>query len=228
MPDSTITRVVTVAGEQTEPLAPSDAVELACGTEGCSANCCAAGPPIVLNPYEISRIRAESGMPYEDLLDVFETGRAKGFPLVMLPRTPACFFLTAQGCRIYNARPLACRLFPLGRVYHQSRSHIVLPGNNRCDGLVSSPSRTVTEYLADQETGRFIEMADQWIDFVSEMEQLDLPDTPVTSVAFHMLVYSPDTPSAADQSRHPENPEADFLLRLATARIQVPRFLKRA
>ncbi len=228
MPDSTIMNTLAVAGALTEPLAPSDAVELACGTEGCSANCCAAGPPIVLNPYEIARIRSESGMPYEDLLDVFETGRAKGFPVVMLPRTPACYFLTSHGCRIYRARPLACRLFPLGRVYHQSRSHIVLPEHNRCAGLVRAPSRTVKEYLADQETERFIDMADQWIDFVSEMEGLDLPDAPVTSVAFHMLVYSPDTPPAADQGLSPQGPEADFLLRLATARTQVPRFLKRA
>lgn len=228
MPDNTIMNTLAVAGALAEPLASSDVVELACGTEGCSANCCAAGPPIVLNPYEIARIRFESGMPYEDLLDVFETGRAKGFPVVMLPRTPACSFLTSQGCRIYKARPLACRLFPLGRVYHQSRSHIVLPEHNRCAGLVSSPSRTVTEYLADQETDKFIEMADQWIDFVSEMEVLDLPDAPVTSIAFHMLVYSPDTPPAADEGHPSQGPEADFLLRLATARSQVPRFLKRA
>ena len=112
-----------------------------CGAAGCSSTCCKATAPIVLNPYEIARICKATGLSYEDLLDVLDTDRAKGFPLVMLPRDPACHFWTATGCRIYEARPLACRLFPLGRVFENGRSHIVLPEVNRCSGLVPAPSK---------------------------------------------------------------------------------------
>jgi Fe-S-cluster containining protein len=218
---------VTIAGGEARTLQGADTVELMCDTGGCAANCCKNGPPIILNPYEIDRICVAAGMSYEDLLDVVETDRADGFPLVMLPRDPACHFWIAKGCRIYEARPLACRLFPLGRVFENGRSHIVLPGRNICSGLIPSPSHTLEDYLQEQVTKIHIAMADQWIEFVSEMEQQGLPDAQVTSVAFHMLVYSPDTPPTDDVSPLPVSAEERFLLRLATARRKLPQLLNR-
>lgn len=219
---------IPVAGVDTPPLSGSDVLELSCGPDGCPANCCTNGPPIVLNPYEISQICAAADLSYEDLLDIVESGRANGFPIIMLPRNPVCCFRTENGCRIYQARPLACRLFPLGRIFHNDCSHIVLPGRNRCAGLVSAPARTVDDYLKDQKTHVCIEMADKWIEFVSEMEGLRLPDRPVTSIAFHMMVYQPDAPPAVQHSDPKASPEERFLLRLATARKELPRFLIRA
>lgn len=217
---------IKVAGEEARVLAESELLELTCGAAGCSSTCCKAAAPIVLTPYEISRICKSTGMSYEDLLDVLDTDRAKGFPLVMLPRDPACHFWTATGCRIYDARPLACRLFPLGRVFENGRSHIVLPAMNRCSGLVPAPAGTVAAYLQEQDTALFIAMADRWIEFVSAIEQLPLADTPVTSIAFHMLVYSPDTPPIQGSVDPALSLEDRFLLRLRTAREQLPRFLK--
>ena len=218
--------MIPVAGGESAPMSGSDPVGLSCGIDGCPANCCTHGPPIILNPYELSLISDAAGMSYEDLLDIVETDRADGFPLVMLPRDPACHFWTGKGCRIYAARPLACRLFPLGRVFEKGRSHIVLPDRNVCTGLIPAPSRTLDDYLRSQETAGHIAMADHWIDFVSHMESLGLPDTPVTSVVFHMLVYSPDTPPTDAGGPPPDTAEERFLVRLATARRKVPQFLK--
>jgi Fe-S-cluster containining protein len=217
---------IKVAGSLCTPLAGPDPVQLSCGTDGCPSNCCTSGPHIVLNPYEIAQICSTAGMSYEDLLDVVETDRVNGFPLVMLPRDPACHFWSGKGCRIYAGRPLACRLFPLGRVFDEGRSHIVLPDRNVCAGLSASPARTLNDYLRDQATGTAIQMADHWIAFVSEMETLGLPDRDVTSVAFHMLVYSPDTPPTDSNTPLPATSEERFLLRLSTARRKLPRFLK--
>lgn len=216
---------IRVAGTDAAVLAESDLLQLFCGSDGCSANCCTKSAPIVLNPYEIALLCRESGMGYEDLLDIVETDRAKGFPLVMLPRDPSCHFWTAKGCRIYRARPLACRLYPLGRVFDNGQSHIVQPELNICSGLAPSPARTVGDYLASQDVAVQIQMADSWIEFVSAMELLPLPDKPVTSVAFHMLVYSPDTPPAVGHTDLSSSLEDRFILRLATAREQLPRFL---
>jgi len=222
----TTSKTIRVAGVDARVLAEIDLLQLACGAEGCASTCCKAAAPIVLHPYEIALIRKASGISYEDLLDVFDTDRVKGFPLVMLPRDPVCHFWTATGCRIYEARPLACRLFPLGRVFDNGLSHIVLPEVNLCSGLASAPSRTVAEYLAEQDTALHIAMADRWIEFVSVMERLPLQDTPVTSVAFHMLVYSPDTPPDPGKTDDIRSVEQRFLLRLATAQERLPRFLK--
>jgi Fe-S-cluster containining protein len=219
---------ITVAGSDARVLGDSDLVQLSCGISGCSSNCCTKSAPIILNPYEIAMICRERGMSYEDLLDIVETDRAKGFPLVMLPRDPSCHFWTGRGCSIYRARPLACRLYPLGRVFDRGRSHIVLPDLNICSGLSSSPAKTVAEYLREQDTEIFIQMADHWINFVSEMERLPLSDKPVTSVAFHMLVYSPDTPSSPDpaQSDSLTSTEERFILKMKTALAQLPIFLR--
>ena len=218
---------VKVAGADAAVLTESHLLQLSCGTHGCRSNCCTKSAPVILNPYEIALICRESSMTYEDLLDIVDTDRANGFPLVMLPRDPACHFWSARGCRIYRARPLACRLYPLGRVFDNGRSHIVRPELNICSGLAPSPSRTVAEYLASQDVDVQIRMADLWIEFVSEMELLPLPDKPVTSIAFHMLVYSPDTPPALENFDPATSLEERFSLKLTTARKQLPYFLKK-
>jgi len=217
---------VKIGGADAAILAESDLFQLSCGVYGCTSNCCTKSAPIILNPYEIALICRESRISYEDLLDIVETDRAKGFPLVMLPRDPSCYFWTGRGCRIYGARPLACRLFPLGRVFDNGRSHIVLPELNVCSGLAPAPSaNTVADYLRAQDTFALVQMADRWIEFVNDVELLQLPDKPVTSVAFHMLVYSPDTPPAVGHSDDTLPLEDRFIMRLATARDQLPQFL---
>jgi len=214
-----------IAGEEAAVLQGSDKIQLACGTSGCNANCCLKSAPIILNPYEIALICRASGLSYEDLLDIVDTDRADGFPLVMLPRNPACHFRTGTGCGIYNSRPLACRLFPMGRVFDGIQSRLVLPGRNRCSGLTPDAAGTVSEYLKTQDVELHIRMADRWIEFVNEIENTPLPDKPVTSVAFHMLVYSPDTPPSAGHADTTASLEDRFLLRLSTARQQLPRLL---
>jgi Fe-S-cluster containining protein len=219
---------VKVAGADARVLSESELLQLSCGVNGCSSNCCTKSAPIILNPYEIALICRELNMSYEDLLDIVDTDRARGFPLVMLPRDPACHFWTGKGCRIYQARPLACRLYPLGRVYDHGKSQLVLPELNVCTGLSTRSSKTVADYLRDQDTAVHIAMADCWIEFVNDMEKLPLPDKPVTSVAFHMLVYSPDTPPSPEQSGTTLCEEDRFFLRLKTALTQLPRFLHQA
>ncbi|HUI46166.1 MAG TPA: YkgJ family cysteine cluster protein [Nitrospirota bacterium] len=218
-------KTVCIAGTDARILSGSDFIQLSCGVNGCSSNCCTKSAPIVLNPYEIALICRESNLSYEDLLDIVDTGRARSFPLVMLPRDPHCHFWTGKGCRIYRGRPLACRLYPLGRVFDQGESHLVMPELNICSGLSSSPVKTVADYLRDQDTAVLIQMADRWIEFVSDLEQQPLPDKPVTSVAFHMLVYSPDTPPSVGHSDSTLSLEERFILRLTTARNQIPRYL---
>lgn len=223
-----VTTNLTVAGQDARVLGRADLFEVSCDVDGCASNCCTKSAPIILNPYEIALICRESGLSYEDLLDVVETDRANNFPLVMLPRDPACHFWTGRGCRIYQGRPLACRLYPLGRVFERNASHIVHPSVNLCTGISARPSRRVADYLASQDTDLLIRMADAWIEFVNEIERLPLRDAPVTSVAFHMLVYSPDTPPSEGPASAGQSLEDGFLLRLVTARQQLPRFLKLA
>jgi hypothetical protein len=111
-------------------------------------------------------------------------------------------------------------------VFENGASSFVLPDRNRCAGIDPAPARTLADYLREQDTETQVSMADAWIEFVTDMELLHFPDKPVTSIAFHMLVYSPDTPPTSDASPSAATPEERFLLRLATARQKLPQFLK--
>jgi hypothetical protein len=86
----------------------------------------------------------------------------------------------------------------------------------------------VADYLTTQDTALHIRMADQWIEFVNEIEQLSFADKPVTSVAFHLFVYSPDTPPVptSENADAITSLEERFILRLKTALTQLPRFLR--
>lgn len=216
---------IIVAGEEVRILAGDDHFSVACSSSGCRDNCCTKSAPVVLNPYEIARICSASGLSYEDLLDVLDTGRDRGFPIVMLPRDPACLFWSDDGCRIYDARPLACRLFPLGRVFHQGRSYIVLPPRNLCSAVMSNPRKTVADYIMEQGAEPFIAMADRWIEFVLRMEGLSLPDRPITSVAFHLLVYSPDAVAASLIPGRGLETVDGFSQRLSNAEMEIRRFI---
>jgi hypothetical protein len=107
------------------------------------------------------------------------------------------------------------------------QSRFVLPGRNLCDGLAPEPSMTVGDYLKTQDATLQIRMADRWIEFVNEIERLQLPDKPVTSVAFHLFVYSPDAPPvpSSENADAITSPEERFILRLETALAQLPRYL---
>jgi Fe-S-cluster containining protein len=69
---------------------------------------------------------------------------------------PACdFYVHGSGCRAHAGRPLACRLYPLGRerqalsvrYLHQGT---VFPCLNGCPDVTTLPTLTVARYLAGQ------------------------------------------------------------------------------
>jgi hypothetical protein len=80
----------------------------ACG--GCGS--CCVGKRITLTPYEIARLaHATHASTTSVLLDSTEEG---GTVLRQQPNG-ACIFFRARQCTVHEGRPLACRLYPLGR-----------------------------------------------------------------------------------------------------------------
>lgn len=60
------------------------------------------------------------------------------------------------GCTVHESRPLSCRLYPLGRRRHQDRTdyfHLgtTFPCLSGCPAVASLPTRTVGDYLEDQD-----------------------------------------------------------------------------
>lgn len=90
--------------------------------QGCHKCCTGMGQSIVLDPYDIWRIKTELNQTFEMLIGAgrIELNIVDGLilPNLRMADGDRCSFLDENGrCSIHAARPGICRLFPLGRVY---------------------------------------------------------------------------------------------------------------
>lgn len=94
---------------------------------GCSDCCHGMGNTVQLDPLDIHRLKKKLGIDFEGLLQEkkVELTLADTFILPSLKineKKDSCVFLNEYGrCSIHDARPGICRLFPLGRYYHDRR-----------------------------------------------------------------------------------------------------------
>jgi uncharacterized protein len=143
------------------PLAADDRLPLTCTRLG---TCCH-GHRILLCPWEIAWLAHGMGISARTLRDTRMTDggtrlRADGAVGLHGPaahRVPACTLYDATlGCRAHAQRPLACRLYPLGRQRHDGTIRYyhpgtVMPCRELCPSVVDLPERGVGEYLAGQD-----------------------------------------------------------------------------
>ena len=113
----------------------SDMAKLGCNDcEGCSACCRGMGNSVVLDPYDVWRLEKGLGVPFAAMI-----GKQVMLSVVdglILPslnmenETGTCPFLNEMGrCEIHSFRPGICRLFPLGRYYHENGfSYVLMTG----------------------------------------------------------------------------------------------------
>jgi uncharacterized protein len=144
-----------------KPLATSDRLPLTCTRLG---TCCH-GHRILLSPWELAWLAQGMGITPRVLRDTrMEDGgtrlRADGAVGVHGPpahRVPACtLFDPTSGCRAHSHRPLACRLYPLGRQRHEGSIRYYHPGAEvpcleLCPTVSELPERTVGKYLQEQD-----------------------------------------------------------------------------
>jgi len=113
----------------------SDMARLGCNDcEGCSACCKGMGNSVVLDPYDVWRLERGLGIPFAQMIGkqvMLSVVDGLILPsLNMETETGTCPFLNEEGrCSIHSFRPGICRLFPLGRYYHDgSFSYVLMTG----------------------------------------------------------------------------------------------------
>ncbi len=113
----------------------SDMARLGCNDcEGCSACCRGMGNSVVLDPYDVWRLEQGLGIPFAQMIGTqVMLSVVDGLILPSLNmenETGACPFLNEEGrCSIHAFRPGICRLFPLGRYYHDGGfSYVLMTG----------------------------------------------------------------------------------------------------
>ncbi len=198
-----------------------------CVPETCDLRCCTTGHPLVLSPFEIHRISRFTGISYDILEDdYFEESYdpGNGFPLVTINRENVCPFLQNNACSIYTVRPLVCRLFPVGKLFHNGFKYVLL-SENACAGFDGSTNQTVIGYRKKQETALYDRMWEIWVEFINKAETIGMTDKSLFRSAFAMMTYNTDLPPAglSLQEIARMSNEDIFRLRLKAAIEALPR-----
>jgi uncharacterized protein len=144
-------------------LSPNDSFRFECGPHvPCFTECCRK-LELLLTPYDVLRLSRRLGMTSAEFLDsktVIRPQTAHGFPevLLMMDETGdrCCPFVTEQGCSVYDARPAACRMYPLGRASTRHpmdgsrREFYFTVREDHCRGFEQPREWSVGEWIADQ------------------------------------------------------------------------------
>lgn len=113
--------------------------------DGCG-KCCYSTSDIVLTPYDLFYMASELKVIVEDVINRYCTryvGSDSKIPIVAIG-SGRCPFLTERGCRLNSARPVICKLYPLGRGVYGEKM-VYFTQNISCGE--SCPNQTVGDWV---------------------------------------------------------------------------------
>jgi Fe-S-cluster containining protein len=157
-------------------LALTDRLPLTCSRGG---TCCH-GNRIGLNPWELARLAAARDLSPIAFRERFtsEGGTILRFdgPRDHRKLAACSQYLGAPspGCAVHGARPLACRLYPLGRRRQADRVTYIhlgktFPCLSGCPTVTGLPSLSVSEYLDGQDIASFEIAHDAYLDVMQHL-----------------------------------------------------------
>ena len=150
----------------------------------CFTECCKK-LNLLLTPYDIIRLKNRLNIAsYTFLQDYTETrldDRSR-FPMVYLKmreeEEKRCPFVTPEGCTIYEDRPGACRIYPLGRAATKSDSkrdaveRFFLVSEKHCLGFNEDKEWTLEEWMRNEGVDEYNALNDQWMEIITSPKNL--------------------------------------------------------
>ena len=126
----------------------------------CFTHCCR-DVSIILTPYDVLRMKRAVNMDSSEFLEkytlIFHTEKQK-LPLVLLKMNSddkRCPFVNEKGCSVYDHRPWACRMYPLGLAEPKNpnpseHGFYFAIRENLCHGHGQGTPCALREYIAGQ------------------------------------------------------------------------------
>jgi uncharacterized protein len=113
-----------------------------------------------VNPYELARLSRKLGRSTSDVIDNYTVD---GGTALATRADSACVFLGPEGCTVHSDRPLACRLYPLGRIVQAdgSEAFVELAPDPETEGLYGEDG-TMGAYIESQGVAPYIAAADRY------------------------------------------------------------------
>jgi Fe-S-cluster containining protein len=158
----------------TTKLSIQDKLPLTCSRRG---TCCH-GNVVMINPWELVCLAKEKKIPPREFRDLYcEFGgiRLRFDGEVDWRDKQACSqYVSGFGCSVHLGRPLACRLFPLGREIQRGEVHYMYQGDefpclDGCSEVSGLPHLSVGEYLKVQITDRFEKAQDEYLELMQNL-----------------------------------------------------------
>ena len=150
----------------------------------CFTKCCAK-LHLTLTPYDILRMKNRLGLSSDEFLDKFTDtvmGDHSRFPMVKLKMNEdeqqTCPFVTRKGCIIYEDRPGACRIYPLGRAASKAGREkdaiekFFIVDEEHCLGTQEERQWTLDEWLKNEGLDEYNAMNDQWLEIITSPKGL--------------------------------------------------------
>lgn len=128
---------------------------------------CCRHKKIQVNPYEVARLAHNLRISTSAFIGRYTRNNAT---VLDWNKDGTCVFLGAQGCRVHAARPLVCRLYPLGRHVFATgqESFSEIEPDKKCKGVYGEDG-LIASYLKAQGTFPFMEAADQYLGLLSRL-----------------------------------------------------------
>ncbi len=183
-----------------------DAFSFACHSDlSCFTECCR-DLNLVLTPYDILRLKKSLALTSADLLDQYTTIKPhehNGFPAVLLKMQDdegrRCPFVTPAGCRIYEDRPGACRIYPIGRGSSRTKGQegareiFFVVKESHCRGFYEPKEWTVSDWSKDQGLKPYTFYNDLWTEIITHKGSLGPEEmVPQKLQMFFMASYNLD------------------------------------
>lgn len=172
---------------------------------GCFTVCCAK-LSLVLTPYDVLRLKNRLQLPSKIFLDRYTTSYVDenyGAPVVKLKMNEdehrQCPFVSREGCTVYEDRPGACRMYPVGRAaskipgWDKAGEYYFLVKEAHCQGFNEQREWTVEEWIEDQELAEYNTMNDLFLDITAGIPAKRLKSLSDKQLGmFHMACYNLD------------------------------------
>jgi hypothetical protein len=133
----------------------------------CFTHCCA-DVNIALTPYDALRLRKRLGVGSEEFIERYTLlppmAPGQKLPMVFLKMdetTKKCQFVGGKGCQVYEDRPWACRMYPVGMASGRTEQKpegeefFFILRDRTCDGLDEPHRMTIREWMHNQGTADY-------------------------------------------------------------------------
>jgi len=170
----------------------------------CFGKCCG-NVNIFLTPYDVLRMKKALDLNSEEFLAQYTLSlilQDQNLPVALLKmgedEEKKCPFVTAEGCIIYEDRPWACRMYPLGLASPKTEADgeefcFMADDESLCQGFGEEKEWTVKEWLTDQGVNIYNQKSQAYMQLTLHKAFQDAKDMAPSKVQmFYQTCYNLD------------------------------------